>query len=193
MLDALLTLDATLARAISHAAGWPPLDVLFVIVTVLGVSGWIWFVVGLVLALRRGGHVAEGFVRLFWSLVLTSVIVGQGIKPFIGRARPDVAGLTRSSAAALATSRTAGHSFPSGHAAQAAAGAYALALMWPRRRGWIYTLGALVALSRVYLGVHYPLDVIGGVAVGWAVARVATAGTPCYISRSASEASDVPR
>jgi undecaprenyl-diphosphatase len=63
-------------------------------------------------------------------------------------------------------------SFPSGHAATAFAAATAVALVYPRLRVPVLALAALVALSRVYLGVHYWSDVIVGslfgVAVGWA-------------------------
>jgi undecaprenyl-diphosphatase len=65
--------------------------------------------------------------------------------------------------------------------------------MWPRRRALLWTLGILVAGSRLYLGVHYPLDVVGGGLLGFVVARVATGAAPCYISGSASAASSVPR
>jgi undecaprenyl-diphosphatase len=63
-------------------------------------------------------------------------------------------------------------SFPSGHAATAFAAATAVALVYPRLRVPALALAALVALSRVYLGVHYWSDVIVGsmfgVVVGWA-------------------------
>jgi undecaprenyl-diphosphatase len=193
MLDRLLAFDAAAAKVISGLAGWTPLDLFFSAITLSGVWASIWAVLGLALALRHRGSVAEGFVRLIWSLLLASLVAIVVIKPFIARVRPDVSGLARSTAAVFATSWTGGHSFPSGHAAQAVAGAYALALMWPRRRRAWYALAAIMTISRVYLGVHYPLDVIGGALVGWATARFATARTPCYISKSANPVLRVPR
>ena len=193
ILDQILALDAAAARACSQLAGWAPLDIVMGVATVSGVYGAIWLVLGLALALRHGGAVAQGYVRLVWSVALATLLVSGIIKPLVGRTRPDVAHITRSTYASLFTSRTAGHSFPSGHAAQAVAGASALALMWPRRRRSIYALAALIASSRLYLGVHYPLDVLVGGALGWAVARVATARTPCYISKSARAPASVPR
>jgi undecaprenyl-diphosphatase len=184
VLTTLLAWDAALAHAISRLAGWPPLDAVVSVLTMLGLYGAIWLLLGAALAWWRGGHVTEGFVRLAWSIILTTALIDGVLKPAIARPRPDVAGLTRTTTAAFVTSRTSGHSFPSGHAAQAAAGAYALGLMWPRRRAWLYVLGVLVALSRVYLGVHYPLDILAGAIVGWAAARFATGGTPCETPRS---------
>jgi undecaprenyl-diphosphatase len=61
-------------------------------------------------------------------------------------------------------------SFPSGHAATSFACAATLAWLTPLPPIALYTLAALIAFSRVYVGVHYPLDVIGGAALGLGVA-----------------------
>jgi undecaprenyl-diphosphatase len=60
-------------------------------------------------------------------------------------------------------------SFPSGHAATAFAGATLLSAFVPRLRLLLYVLAALVAWSRVYVGVHYPLDILAGAVLGTAV------------------------
>jgi len=58
-------------------------------------------------------------------------------------------------------------SFPSGHAANAFMLATLLTALLQRRRWWLwYGLASLVALSRVYLGLHYPVDVLAGAALG---------------------------
>jgi undecaprenyl-diphosphatase len=61
-------------------------------------------------------------------------------------------------------------SFPSGHAATSFAAATMLLFAFPRLAPLLYVLAAAVAFSRVYVGVHYPLDVIGGAALGALIA-----------------------
>jgi membrane-associated phospholipid phosphatase len=66
-------------------------------------------------------------------------------------------------------------SFPSGHAMSAFAVAAAIALLAPRLRWPVLALAALIGFSRVYLGVHFWLDVLAGAALGLAVALLASA------------------
>ena len=58
------------------------------------------------------------------------------------------------------------HSFPSGHATTSFACATVLALMLPRLRVPLLLLAAAISWSRVYVGVHWPLDVFAGAALG---------------------------
>jgi undecaprenyl-diphosphatase len=61
-------------------------------------------------------------------------------------------------------------SFPSGHAATSFAGATILSFAFPRLALPLLLLAAAVGFSRVYVGVHYPLDIAGGAAIGALVA-----------------------
>jgi undecaprenyl-diphosphatase len=109
-----------------------------------------------------------------------AVLLGSGasgaIKELVGRARPPLA---NPDVIALSV---APHtpSFPSGHATTAFAAAAAVGAFHPRLRVPLFGLAVLVGLSRVYLGVHYALDVVAGAALGialglsvaWAVRRL---------------------
>jgi undecaprenyl-diphosphatase len=60
--------------------------------------------------------------------------------------------------------------FPSGHSATAASGALTLSAVYPSFASAFVLSGILVALSRIYLGVHYPFDVLAGLLIGTATA-----------------------
>jgi undecaprenyl-diphosphatase len=62
-------------------------------------------------------------------------------------------------------------SFPSGHSATSFACAYVLARAAPRFAIPLFVLAALIAISRMYVGVHYPIDVLVGALIGLGVAR----------------------
>jgi undecaprenyl-diphosphatase len=63
-------------------------------------------------------------------------------------------------------------SFPSGHAATSFAGAALLTAFAPRFAAPLFLIAAAIAWSRVYVGVHYPLDVVAGALLGLGVAAV---------------------
>ena len=77
-----------------------------------------------------------------------------------------------------------GTSFPSAHTAVAVAAVVALLPFLPRRwTPWLIAYAALVAWSRMFLGVHYPLDVMGGAGVGLATAGLTLAVVATIVGR----------
>src|SRR5690606_14419375 len=88
--------------------------------------------------------------------------------------------------------RSTTHSFPSGHATSsfAAATVFAFAV----RRSWPYfVLAAAIAISRIYVGMHYPLDIIGGTLLGVALGILVSGGRTWYSRGSSLERPAVPR
>jgi len=107
-----------------------------------------------------------------WFLVLlvAADLAADGLslvlRQWIGRLRPP---LVYPDPRPLVSTPHTG-AFPSGHSASAFACATVIAWASPRLAVPVYVLAALVAWSRVYVGVHYPLDVLGGAVLGVLVA-----------------------
>jgi membrane-associated phospholipid phosphatase len=113
---------------------------------------------------RREGLDALGAATAMW-------LVGQGLKDWFRRARPYETANTHR----LLIGRPRGASWPSSHPAVLLAFLTVAAsnLELPEdQRNALIGLAGLVAASRVYLGVHYPADVVGGLLLGRAVADV---------------------
>jgi undecaprenyl-diphosphatase len=137
----------------------------FVAATVVGYAGLVWIGLAPLLALwaKRPLLVTSALTA---ACVWTSDVLATAIKPLVGRPRP----FERLDEADPLLTGTVGSSFPSGHAATAAAGAIALVVLMRKVVPAVVALALLVAFSRVYVGVHYPLDVLGGAVLGAAVA-----------------------
>jgi undecaprenyl-diphosphatase len=100
---------------------------------------------------------------------LGATLLANALKAATNRPRPSVADPTIHPLIAVPGSS----SLPSGHAAGAFAAALAVGLVHPRLRWPLLLLAGPIALSRVWLGVHYLTDVTAGAALGCAVAYAA--------------------
>lgn len=130
---------------------------------------WLWAPLGAVAIylLVRGDRRDRLFVvSAILAVVLTDVFCAQVLKPLIGRLRPSIA----LEGVRLVVGKKSGYSMPSNHAANIAAAALLLSLHWRKLAWWALGIALLVGASRVYVGVHYPLDIVSGYAVGVAMA-----------------------
>ncbi len=139
------------------------LDDVFVALTRIGTQGAIWLLIAIIAALywRRPA--------IFLYVALADLLAGVSsslLRHAIGRERPPL----RFPEPHPLVHVPGNPSFPSGHAATSFACAATLAWLTPLSPVALYVLAALIAFSRVYVGVHYPLDVIGGAALGLGVA-----------------------
>jgi membrane-associated phospholipid phosphatase len=141
----------------------------------LGEHGGLWLAIGTVGGVLSREH--RGDWRRATATVAGVFVLNTAIKQVVGRHRPELPALP-----ALTGTPTA-LSFPSAHAATSFAGAHLYAELglpaFP-----LYALGSGLSLSRLYLGVHYPSDVLAGAAFGELVGMACTnLAMPAGVSR----------
>lgn len=159
---------AALLWVVEHRLG--PLDPVFVGIGLIGSGGVIWIALApLLTGLAR--RPMRSAVLLTAGTVWTAELLTFGIKAATGRPRPFQ---TLTSVDPL-VAHTTGTSFPSGHAATSFAGAVVLAWLMPRLVPALIALATLFAFSRVYVGVHYPSDVLAGALIGATIGLTAIA------------------
>jgi undecaprenyl-diphosphatase len=144
---------------VEHRAGW--LDPVFVGLSAIGYSGLVW--IALVALLAYLGRQSIPFpVALTAACVWSADLIALGLKAATNRPRP----FETIPQADPLMGATVGQSLPSGHAATSFAGAVVLTYIFPRSAPYAFLLAAAIAFSRVYVGVHYPSDVLAGAALG---------------------------
>lgn len=144
------------------------LNEVFRLITTLGNEGMIW--IGLILVMLVFKRTRRTALCCALSMILTLLLVNIAIKPLVARTRPYVLleGLE------ILVSRPGDFSFPSGHSAHAMACAWVIFRKIRNKWGVLALIFAiLMALSRLYVGVHYPTDVIFGCLAGMGMAEIA--------------------
>lgn len=108
--------------------------------------------------------------RLIWAVLLAAImftLIGQGMKRIVDVPRPPQ--VLAPDTFHLIGPDWGQHAFPSGHAAMIfmLAGAFVFTIAKSRLRWLLVAFASLIALSRVVVGVHWPLDILAGAAIGW--------------------------
>jgi membrane-associated phospholipid phosphatase len=147
-----------------EALRWEPLTLLFVVASM-------WWVKWPLIALVGACGDARCRRKLPWAAFAALAAAGvagllvEFLKATFDRARPPLADPTLDPVGVVPATA----SFPSGHAASAFAAAVAVGMLFPRLRKPLLALAATIALSRVYLGVHFATDVLVGSLLGAAI------------------------
>ncbi len=183
MMPPLYPIDSTAFRFLNAGIANPVFDGLFPFIT--EVKHWQLVYVALI-----GGLLWKGGSRGRWcaAALMVGVLVSDQfsssfLKEWVARIRP----CTALDDVRLLVGCGAGKSFPSSHAVNNAMAAAVLWMFYPRYRVLAVTVAVLVSFSRIYVGVHYPADVVGGwvvgVAVGVGAAWCAQRGEIAWTSR----------
>jgi membrane-associated phospholipid phosphatase len=159
-----MSLDTTLLRQFRTRGHQPGVEQFVRRFSLLGEHGILWYSVSAI-----GAVVAPDNRRTFGraaALVFASFVANQAVKFLVRRPRPNLPDLPP------LVHTMSNRSYPSAHATTSAAAAVALSRALPR--GPLYAVATALALSRLYLGVHYPSDTLAGAALGVAVAELAS-------------------
>ncbi len=168
MLDFFKTLDGNILLWIQESFRHPMLTPVMRLITALGDAGLIWIAATLLLLVfkktRKVGCMSA--LALVGSLVVNNMI----LKPLVARPRPYTLLLDLQ----ILIDFPKDFSFPSGHTASSFAAGIVFFRNLPKRYGIpALVLAVLIAVSRLYLGVHYPSDVLGGIISGTLLAVTA--------------------
>lgn len=160
MIEIFKKVDNTILRWINVKFRNKTFDKIMPIITSAGNLGIIWIVISVLLITKKDYRVLGQTILI--ALVITTII-GEGvIKNIIKRKRPFYGDDDKE----LLISRPITYSFPSGHTASSFAVATVFIKTDNAASLEIMLLACLIAFSRIYLGVHYPSDVIGGGIIG---------------------------
>ena len=130
----------------------------------IGAAGFVWWITALITMVFPARRAAAW--RMILAILLAYAVNDFALKPLVDRARPFEA----DPSIIVIDARPQSRSFPSGHAAMAITGAIAGSRLLPGSAWVWWPLALIVAVSRVYIGVHWPTDVLAGAVVGAGVA-----------------------
>lgn len=167
MFQFLLELDGRILIWIQDMMRSELLTPIMVFVTKLGNGGAFWILLSLGLLIPKKSRTIG--IMMLLSLGVTFIIDNVLLKNLVGRIRPyeAVYGLER------LVEKQKDFSFPSGHTGSSFAAAVIMFLGMPKKYGIpAIVLAFLISFSRLYVGVHYPTDVLCGAVIGTIVAIV---------------------
>ncbi|MBN1885438.1 MAG: phosphatase PAP2 family protein, partial [Candidatus Krumholzibacteriota bacterium] len=172
--------DEALFRLVNGAAANPVLDVVMPVATDLDRWRVLFLLVWAALVIFGGAKGRWAALGLILLVAASDQLSSNLLKPLVARARPcEILGgvrMWRGDAGWIETplevtrSWKSSFAFPSSHAANITATMFFLAALYRRARWWLVGVAVLVSLSRVYVGVHWPSDVLFGMALGAALA-----------------------
>ena len=164
MIDKIIELDKALMKFLNKNISNSLFDVIMPIITSKDFLTVIGLILIFYLVLFCGKRVRIAILVLTFAAGASDAICAQIIKPWIGRIRPSHEFIEFIN---LLVAKGGKWSFPSNHAANSFAFATVLSYFFDHKKSILFTTASIIAFSRVYVGVHYPLDIIFGGIIGY--------------------------
>ena len=164
MIDRIINVDKKIFTFFNSSIANPVFDIFFPIIT----NQDIWIIpilLGIIILSIRGGTKGRiASIVLIIGVILADYSSAQIIKPYFQRLRPshDILDQIR-----LLVPKGGRYGFVSSHAANMYVSATILGYFYSKQKRLFFTIASLVAFSRVYVGVHYPADIVFGGFLGY--------------------------
>ena len=169
MLDKILEIDKALMVFLNKSISNSFFDIIMTIIT----GKDFLTVIGLILIIYLGFFCGKRgkitLLVLLFAAGMSDAICAQIIKPWVGRLRPSHEFIDYIN---LLVKKGGKWSFPSNHAANSFAFATVLSYFYERKKLILFISASIIAYSRVYVGVHYPLDILFGALAGYVISWV---------------------
>ena len=169
MIDTLVEIDKNLMVFLNKTISNSIFDILMPIITNQNFLA----IIGVILIIYLGyfgekkGRIT--LLVLLFAAGMSDAICAQIIKPWVGRIRPSHEFIEYIN---LLVSKGGKWSFPSNHAANSFAFATVLSYFYDKNKIILFSIASAIAFSRVYVGVHYPMDIFFGGLIGYTISWV---------------------
>ena len=169
MINTIVEIDKNLMVFLNKTLSNPIFDILMPIIT----NQKFLTIIGIILIIYLGFYAGKRgkitLIVLIFAAGISDAVCAQIIKPWVGRIRPSHEFIEYIN---LLVSKGGKWSFPSNHAANSFAFATVLSYFYDKNKTMIFSIASVIAFSRVYVGVHYPLDIIFGSLLGYTVSWI---------------------
>ena len=169
MLDSILEVDKALMVFLNKSISNSFFDLVMPIITSKDFLTALGIILIIFLGFFCGKRGKITLLVLLFAAGMSDAICAQIIKPWVGRVRPSHEFIDYIN---LLVNKGGKWSFPSNHAANSFAFATVLSYFYERKKLILFVSASVIAYSRVYVGVHYPLDILFGALTGYALSWV---------------------
>ena len=169
MIDKIVKIDKQVMVFLNKTISNPIFDFIMPIITNQNFLVFFGLILIGYLAYYGGKRGRITIVLLLIAASFSDAICFQIIKPWVGRIRPSHEFYEYIN---LLVSKGGKYSFPSNHAANSFVFATVLSYFYDKNRISLYILASTIAFSRVYVGVHYPLDIVSGAIIGYIISWI---------------------
>tara|TARA_B100000579_G_scaffold297924_1_gene247945 strand:+ start:89 stop:682 length:594 start_codon:yes stop_codon:yes gene_type:complete len=169
MIDKIVEIDKQIMVFLNKTISNPIFDFIMPIITNQNFLVFFGLILIGYLAYYGGKRGRITIVLLLIAASFSDAICFQVIKPWVGRIRPSHDFYEYVN---LLVSKGGKYSFPSNHAANSFVFATVLSYFYEKNKTPLYVLASAIAFSRVYVGVHYPLDIVFGSIIGYIISWI---------------------